>query len=77
MLLCDVRQFFPSIDHRILQYEMVYFPDDDIIDVFAIGLLSGDANFPLQPANTTGFNLAPTSLNLDRSIFLPVVTSGP
>ncbi len=33
--------------------------DGDIVDLFAIGLLPDDANFPLQPASTTGFNLAP------------------
>ncbi len=35
--------------------------DGDIVDVFAIGLLPDDANFPLQAASTTGFNLAPAA----------------
>ncbi len=35
--------------------------DGDIVDVFAIGLLPDDANFPLQAASTTGFDLAPAT----------------
>jgi hypothetical protein len=50
--------------------------DGDIVDVFAIGLLPDDGDFPLQAASSTGFNLDPASLTMDRSIFLPFVTSG-
>ena len=50
--------------------------DGDIVDVFAIGLLPDDVDFPLQAASTTGFNLDPANLTMDRSIFLPFVTSG-
>ncbi len=38
--------------------------DGDIVDVFAIGLLPDDANFPLQAASTTGFDLAPATVNV-------------
>ncbi len=38
--------------------------DGDIFDVFAIGLMPDDANFPLQAASTTGIPLAPAVVNV-------------
>ena len=42
--------------------------DGDIVDVFAIGLAPGDANFPLQIADTISAASAVTM----QSIFLPI-----
>lgn len=55
--------------------EMVKF--GDIVDVFAIGLLPDDPNFPLQATSTTGLPMAADASILAPSLYLPFVVSLP
>ncbi len=45
--------------------------DGDIVDVFAIGLLPDDPNFPLQVASTTGFTPVPPPATVNVAHFAP------